>query len=164
MYSPWHVVFPTASAMSMMRLLIISAVAVTMSGCSLSGRFYLRNLSDNPAKVTIMLDEFTTTEELGDFTLPYDDHVRRIRFSTSEKFQKRLEVRKLGLCRVEFILPPHSTVFLGDGFNRGKWKGFQQARIQIGDIEKSVIIQEPDQMNMTMQGLTKFTGYYDITL
>lgn len=81
-----------------------------------------------------------------------------------QKFKKDIELRQVDMSRLEFTIPPKSTVFIGIGLNTHFTGGFQQARIKIGDKEQNLTTNDNEQMNIKMSGLMRYTGHYDIKL
>jgi hypothetical protein len=146
-----------------MKTLIVVLLAFCASGCSIGGRYYLRNLSDRPAVVSIVLDDSTALDKSGNISFKYDDTVRDIKFRTFEYLVKDLEVRLVDDTRMEFTVPPESTVFIGIGGN-GQFAGFQQASILVGDKVETLTINDMNQMKFGTSGLGKYAVYYDITL
>ena len=137
---------------------------VTLTGCSISGTYYLRNITELPATLTIVLDESIVSNSGETIDLMYDNRIHKIKFGTYKKFKKRLSGQVIDSYRVSFTIPPKSTVFIGRGLNTGFWGGFQQAIIKVGEAEKSLDTNSQEQMQLSMNGLMKYTGYYDISL
>lgn len=148
----------------MRRLILLFILTLSITGCSITGRYYLRNLSDQPATVTIVLNDNTTSDKWDKVTFKYDDRVRNIRFGIFKSFKKELSPKQIDMARLEFTIPPKSTVFIGIGLNTGFWGGFQQAKIKVGNKEQSLAPNDTEQMNFKMRGLMKYTGHYDINL
>jgi Zn-dependent alcohol dehydrogenase len=124
----------------------------------------LRNLSDQPATVTILLNGNTTSDTWKNVTFKYDDKVRSIKFGMFKDFRKEIKVRQIDIATVEFTIPPKSTVFIGSGLNTGFWGGFEQAKVKVGDTEQSFTTSDKQKMNLKMKGLTRYTGHYDIVI
>lgn len=144
--------------------IVFFLLLVSLTGCSITGRYYLRNLTNLPATVTVVLNENVTFENWNESDLLFDDKIREIKFGIFKKFDKKIKVQAIDQTRVAFIVPPKSTVFIGYGLNTGFWGGFQQAVVRIGDTEKSIDTNDQVQMNLRMRGLMKYTAYYDISL
>jgi len=135
-----------------------------LTSCSITGRYYLRNLTDQPATVTILLNENVTPDGLKSITLRYDDKVRNINFGMYKRFKKEIKLKQLDASRVEFTVPPRSTVFIGVGINSYFRGWFDQAKINVGERELSLITSDKEQMNLKMKGLFRYTGHYDIMI
>lgn len=143
----------------------LSIILLTIcASCSISGRYYLRNLSDHPALVTIVLAENYTADKWDGVTFKYDDRVRDIKYKTFKSCKKDLKISQVDLSRLEFTIPPKSTVYIGIGMNTHFWGGFQQAKIKVGEKEQSLSIDDVEQMHVRMRGLMSYTGHYDIKL
>ncbi len=146
-----------------MKKLILLVLTMSLTGCTITGRYYLRNLSDQPAIVTIVLNE-TLNKWDTLTTLKYDDNVKDIKFGTLSSLKKNVILRQIDMNRLEFTIPPRSTVFIGIGMNTDFRGGFQQAKIKVGDKEQTLTTNDREQMNIKMSGLMNFTGHYDIKL
>ena len=145
-----------------MKLLLSFVTLVCLAGCSFRGTYYLRNLSDEPAVVTAVLEEGNTSDQWATATLKYDDRIKDVRFGMAKSFNKNIPVTVVDLSRVAFVVPPKSTVYVGLQLQDRFLGGFQQARISVGDVEQSFTFDDPDQMIFHAQSPTKFTARYDI--
>jgi len=147
-----------------MKRLIYFLSLACLTSCSITGRYYLRNLSDQPATVTIISNEHSTSDKWNDVTFKYDDKVRDIKFGMFRNFKKEIKVRPIDMSRVEFTIPPKSTVFIGIGINSGFWGGFEQVKVRVGEKEQSFSTNDHIRMNLKMKGLMRYTGHYDIVI
>ena len=137
-------------------------IFLTLSSCSIHGTYYLRNFLEQPATITLLLNDDITSDGWDNVSFSYVNEVKKIRFGMFRRFEEKIKVHIVDPASVEFTIPPHSTVYLGLGKNSHFYEGFQQVRIKYGDLEKSINMKDHDQLNIRMRGFAKFTGHIDI--
>jgi hypothetical protein len=102
----------------MKKAFIFIVITCSMSCCSIPGYLYLRNYSRQPVSLFILKNKYSDKylSSVGD-RLSYDSVIRPVKINLYKKLTgKILPVSNSGRV-VEYILPPHSTVFLGGGLN-----------------------------------------------
>lgn len=140
-------------------------MAVCFTGCSMTGRYYIRNLSDQPATVTLIFNDSAASGTRDTVTLKYDNQISDIKFETVRSLKKNLVLNQIDSKTLEFIIPPGSTVFMGVGMNTRFIGGIQHAKIKVGSTEqKTVAFNRSEDLNFKIRGLGKYTAHYDIKL
>lgn len=147
-----------------MKKLIFLILAICFTGCSITGRYYIRNLSDLPATVTLTFDNSSGPGTRDTVTLKYANKVNDIKFGTFKSLKKSLVLNQLDSNTFEFTIPPRSTVFMGVGVNTHFVGAIQQAKIKVGSKEQTLTFRDNNQLNIKMRGLGKYTAHYDIRL
>lgn len=143
-----------------MRLCLVLALSLS---CSTQGRYYLRNLTDYPATVRVVIQDDYDGVDWNEVVHPYEDSLLEVEPETYKTFKKGLSTRPLGLAQFEFIIPAHSTVFIGYGLHKEFLSGFDQAIIQVKDKEISLDMRVGEQINLRKINRKEYLMCYDIT-
>ncbi len=130
----------------------------------MTGRYYIRNLSDQPATVTLIFNDSAASGTRDTVTLRYDNRISDIKFETVRLLKKNLLLKQIDSKTLEFIIPPGSTVFMGVGMNTRFIGGIQHVKIKVGSKEQTLAFDRSEDLNFKMRGLGKYTAHYDIKL
>lgn len=143
---------------------------LTISGCAnIQGHYYIRNLTDYPAVVRAVIDDedlttdYFTAPALGStWSIPYTESIINVNFESLNGFTNSVKVNPIDMARLEFTIPPKSTLFLGYGHNQKFINGFDQCVIAVNGREISISTQDITQMNLKREGRKKYIGCFDI--
>jgi hypothetical protein len=145
-----------------MRTKLLTWLAMVLfSGCTISGRYYLRNLTNQTAVVTVTSFSDLEITDSTDLVFHYEPEVKEIKFSLYKRLNQALTARQVNSQQIQFTIPPHSTVFLGNGINFYPW-GIQSLSITTGEKTIKLDASGQEKMNLKSRGLLKYTGHYDI--
>lgn len=143
----------------MKKFIAFGFILILFSSCSITGRYYIRNYTKSPVTIRIELTNDMSNFESDLFQKNYTEGIKKIKFGLYKKIKKELEIKQLNERKVEIIIPPESTSFIGTGINTRLF-GIDSIEIIING--KSKYIKSNDQWNLDSKGLMKYTGHYDI--
>ena len=125
-----------------------------LSGCSVPTSFYLRNLTDLPAKVIL----YPRHKDLTD--IKYANEILEISKKTYQKLNLQIESKVVD-DKMEIILPQNSTLGIGSGINI-KNLDYYKIIIEAGNLIIELDDKSVELFNKKRVGLSKVAAWYDI--
>lgn len=134
--------------------LILSFTIIAMSGCTISGAYYIRNHSSEALKLSLQLYE----KEEGRQEKPifkYTEGIEEVNRKLYKKLHQTVTGSYTSDLSLEVLVPPQSTLFFARGFNT---KLLHIKSISIQSKGETTIIDASEHEKLNIQ--TYFPGQY----
>lgn len=139
----------------------IYLIFLCLTGCSVSGRYYLRNFLEESITITIEKEFEIPDSNLKSIIYPFENKILDIKYSAYKKLTQQLTPQKIDLKKVQLVIPPRSTVFIAIGSN-DRINDVKSIEITTS-TEKNTINPENRSKFNTRWGLGRYAVFYDIT-
>ncbi len=141
--------------------ILILFLSLTISGCTIFGKFYIANKSDDTVHVTINVRSLSEASH-DQYVIKVDDvDGKKIKFSTANRMDKRIIQADSINKQFHFLLEPNEFAYIGSGPNT---RLFNVNEILIKQEKETTTIHgmQYSQFEIRRSGLFKYVGVKEI--
>ncbi|MEM7549690.1 MAG: hypothetical protein AAF363_08450 [Bacteroidota bacterium] len=129
-------------------------------GCSIQGTYYLRNFTDQTAKVILMLTE-PATKTFEAPTFAYSNKIEKLKRDAYKKFSSSLKGKYLTDSTIEVLMSAESTLFFAFGTN-SRVRGIKTLQIESKNGIEILHADDINKLDHRMRGGGQYTAHKDI--
>ena len=113
----WLIFKASANIFMIKKIIYVLAVIFLLTGCSIIGRYYIRNLTNQDAYITILMDKKIELDDIIESKFLWEPEIMKIKYSLYNKLKRKLPVELTSTNHLQFKIPPNSTAYIGVGIN-----------------------------------------------